>query len=146
MTNEKPGKLFVASLWVSQFALAFVFFVSGYGKAFLPFEALEQALPYTADMPHWFIRFVGFADLAGAIGVVLPALTRILPKLTVWAAAGVGTLAACALAWRVFGRGEVMVFPVFAVLILLALYVIWGRTRKAPIQPRTFKTGSGQAT
>jgi hypothetical protein len=35
-------------------------------------------------------------------------------------------------------RGEAVVTPLNAVLLALAVFVLWGRGRKAPIAPRQF--------
>ena len=70
-----------------------------------------------------------------AIGLILPALTRILPRLTPLAALGVSIIQVLAMLFHV-SRGEFMVLPLNVVLLALSLFVLWGRERKAPIGPR----------
>ena len=70
-----------------------------------------------------------------AIGLILPALTRILPRLTPLAALGVSIIQVLAMLFHV-SRGEFMVLPLNVVLLALSLFVLWGRERKAPISPR----------
>ena len=130
-----PKKLFRASLWTVQALLAAAFLMSGAGKLLQPMAALAQQMPWTADMPELLVRFIGAAELAGALGLVLPALTRIKPALTPLAALGLATIMVLASLTHIV-RGELAIVPVNAVLGALALFVAWGRGRKAPIAAR----------
>ena len=89
------------------------------------------------SIPRELRRVIGLIDLAGGIGILLPALTRILPRLTVMAALGCAVLQVFALTFHL-SRGEAVVTPLNFVLLALALFVLWGRGRKAPIAPRLF--------
>jgi hypothetical protein len=95
-------------------------------------------MPWTGQYPEGFVRFMGLVDLAGGLGILLPALTRILPRLTVLAALGCVVLQVCALVFHL-SRGEAMVTPLNVVLLALSLFVLWGRGKKAPILPRGAK-------
>jgi len=64
-------------LWVAQIALAIVFALAGWMKVSTPAAALTKMMP---GFPLPFLRFIGIAELAGAVGVILPALTRIAPS------------------------------------------------------------------
>lgn len=77
----------------------------------------------------------GIVDLLGGLGVLLPALTRIQPRLTVWAALGTIVLQVLAATLHL-SRGEVMVVPMNLTLIALAAFVAWGRSRAVPIAAR----------
>ena len=92
-------------------------------------------MPWTGEHSEAFVRVIGLVDLAGGIGILLPALTRIMPSLTVLAALGCSVLQVFAIVFHI-SRGEVAVTPLNFVLLLLALFVLWGRARKAPIAPR----------
>src|SRR5690606_40687130 len=59
----------------------------------------------SSDLPRWFWIFLGIAELAAAVGITLPGLTRILPWLVVWAAAGIAFVMVAATIWHVV-RGE----------------------------------------
>jgi uncharacterized membrane protein YphA (DoxX/SURF4 family) len=122
-------------LWGAQVALALLFGMAGYMKAFTPIEALTAQMAWAADSPELLVRFVGIAEIAGAVGMILPAATRILPWLTPLAALGFATIQVLAMALHIT-RGEFMVLPMNLVLLALALFVAWGRGRKAPIEPR----------
>ena len=56
---------------------------------------------------------------------------------TVLAALGCAVLQVIALVFHL-SRGEAPVTPLNAVLLALSLFVLWGRSRKAPIAPRQF--------
>jgi len=72
---------------------------------------------------------------AGALGLILPAVTRIRPKLTAAAGLGLVTVMVLAAAFHL-SRGEAQVLPLNLTLGALAAFVAWGRSRKAPILPR----------
>lgn len=87
------------------------------------------------DVPHVLGRFIGYAELAGGLGVIIPAATRIAPSLTPLAALGLGTIMTLAIPFHVV-RGEASVVWIHACLAALALFVAWGRWRQAPIARR----------
>ena len=66
------------ALWIVQGLLALLFLFAGGMKLVLPMEQLEGSMP----MPGAFLRFIGVAEVLGAIGLILPALLRIQPWLT----------------------------------------------------------------
>jgi hypothetical protein len=72
------------TLWVIQGLLAALFLFAGSMKLILPIEAMAGPVA----LPGWFLRFIGVAEVAGAIGLILPWLTRIRPLLTPFAAGG----------------------------------------------------------
>jgi len=71
----------------------------------------------------------------GALGLILPAATRIQARLTPLAAAGLVTVMLLAALLHV-SRGELGVLPVNLVLGGLAGFVAVGRAKLAPIPPR----------
>jgi hypothetical protein len=75
------------------------------------------------------------AELAGALGLILPAVTRIKPWLTPLAAAGCAIIMALAVPFHVM-RGESNVIGMHVIVVGLSLFVAWGRFRKAPIASR----------
>jgi hypothetical protein len=122
-------------LWAAQALLALFYGGVGAMKAFSPLESLTQMLPYAAEMPA-FVRFIGTMELLGAIGLILPALTRILPWLTVAAAAGLSLVQVSAIVFHAM-RGETgQTLPMNLVLLALSLFILWGRVKARPIAPR----------
>src|SRR5215470_14907535 len=71
-------------LWGAQGLLALVFLSAGGMKLALPLEVLTAMFP----LPGLFVRFIGTAELLGALGLILPGLLRIRPGLTPLAALG----------------------------------------------------------
>ena len=71
-------------LWTLQILLTLLFLFAGVTKFVLPIEQMTQQ----TGLPGGFIRFIGVCEVLGAIGLVVPALTRIRPGLTPLAAAG----------------------------------------------------------
>ena len=122
-------------LWSAQIALAIVFALAGGMKVSAPAAELAKM---ASGFPVAFLRFIGIAELAGAIGIILPALTRIAPVLTPLAASGfVVVMASAAILHLV--RGQFGELVVVIVLGALACFVAWGRFKRAPIVPREFR-------
>jgi putative oxidoreductase len=122
------------SLWIAQTLLAIMFLGVGWLKTVTPLAELSQIIPMAAEMPV-LIRFIGVSELAGGLGLLLPAALRILPQLTIIAA---GALAVVMLLAMVFhlSRGESEAVGTNIVLGALATFIAWGRSSKAPIAPR----------
>jgi uncharacterized membrane protein YphA (DoxX/SURF4 family) len=120
-------------LWIAQAVLALVFVMTGVLKLTISPADLARS---SSGLSLGLIRFIGIAELAGAFGLILPAATRILPALTPVAAAALALVMVLAGIFHA-SRGEfVSVIPVL-VLGVLALFVAWGRTVRAPISART---------
>jgi uncharacterized membrane protein YphA (DoxX/SURF4 family) len=85
-STSKPRN---AALWVVQVLLAALFLFAGSTKLLLPIEVLtSMGSPNQIVLPGWFIRFIGMAEVLGAIGLILPRLLKIRPQLAVLAATG----------------------------------------------------------
>jgi uncharacterized membrane protein YphA (DoxX/SURF4 family) len=122
-------------IWVAQVLAAGLFIMSGVMKTMTPIPELSAMMPWTGEYSVGFVRFIGMVDFAGGLGLLLPSLTRILPRLTVVAAAACVVLQILAIGFHSM-RGEFVVLPMNAIYITLALVVLWGRGRKVPISPR----------
>jgi uncharacterized membrane protein YphA (DoxX/SURF4 family) len=123
------------TLWVVQVALAALFGMAGLMKLTQPVDALAASLPWVTSVPEMLVRFIGAAEFAGALGLILPSLTRIQPRLTALAALGLAVVMVLASAFHLT-RGEASMLPMNLVIGLLALSVAWGRGKAAPITPR----------
>lgn len=135
LTNPGISKGANIGIWVAQLLGAALFVMAGVMKLATPIPDLSAMMPWTGEYSETFVRLIGAVDLAGGIGLLLPSLTRIMPRLTVVAAFGCVVLQIFAIIFHV-SRGEFMVLPMNVVYIALALIVLWGRARKAPITPR----------
>lgn len=120
------------TLWTVQALLALFFaFGSGLPKLILPIDKL--ALPI--ELPELFIRFIGVAEVLGALGLILPGLTRIRPGLTPLAALGLVVVAVGATVYQVVaGKPGNAIFALAVALV--AAFVAYGRTRLVPPRGR----------
>jgi uncharacterized membrane protein YphA (DoxX/SURF4 family) len=123
------------ALWIAQLALCVVFAVTGFMKVTMPIARLARTMSWVSGVPPALVHVIGLAELAGALGVLLPALTRVHPELTPLAAVCLTIVMALATVVNLAG-GEATRAPVTLVLGALAAFVAWGRYARAPITPR----------
>ena len=126
------GVLMNITLWVIQILLALAFLLAGIPKATQPIPALSKRLTWAKDVPAPFVRFIGVAEILGALGLILPALTGVLPWLTVAAAIGLAIVMAAAIIFHIL-RGETNRIAFNIVFLLLLLFVTCGRIALAPL-------------
>ena len=122
-------------LWVLQMLLACFFVMVGYSHALMPFDQIAQQATWMNDVPRWLSLVIGYAEMAGGLGLIIPAATRIAPWLTPLAALGLATIMILAIPFHAL-KGEASVIWVPALIAVLAVFVAWGRWRKAPIAGR----------
>lgn len=126
---------FTIGLWLAQLLLALVYIPAGSMKLFAPLAQVAANIPWAGDVSETFLRLIGVVDLSAGVGIMLPSLTRIYPRLTVVAAVSSIVLQVLAIAFHA-SRGELMVIPFNLLLIALAAFVAWGRSKKVIILPR----------
>jgi uncharacterized membrane protein YphA (DoxX/SURF4 family) len=130
-----PSKTLHIALWVAQVLLAAAFGMAGVMKSTQPIAELAAKLVWPGVVPAALVRFIGISELAAAIGLVLPAATRIRPGLTPLAALGLIVMMTLAAGFHV-SRGEFTALPINLAFAALAGFVAWGRGRRAPIAAR----------
>ncbi len=114
------------ALWVVQGLLAVAFLGAGAMKLSQPKEKLAANMGWVEDFSQPAVRLIGAVEVFGAVGLVLPALTGILPWLTPLAALGLAlTMIGAALTH--LRRKEYGNIAVNAVLLVLAAFVAYGR-------------------
>ncbi len=64
--------------------------------------------------------------MAGAIGLILPRLTGILPVLSTWAAVGLATIMVLATGFHLM-HGEYSHVVITVIIFALAVFVVYGR-------------------
>ena len=113
-------------LWILQGFLALFFALgSGAPKLLLPVEAL----PMPIALPDWFIRFIGTAEVLGALGLVLPGIFRTRLGVMPLAATGLVLLTICATVYQLLAQQPAnAIFA--AVMCLLCASVALGRWRR----------------
>lgn len=114
------------ALWIVQIILAGMYGMAGTLKAFQTEKAKEQ-LPWAKERPDNFVRFIGTVELLGALGMILPMLTGILPWLTPVAAIGLVLVQALAILTEHLPKKEYKSLPMNLGLLALALFVVIGR-------------------
>ena len=121
------------AIWGGQIALAGLYLMAAWMKGMMPIADLAaMGLTWAEGAPVWLVRGIALVESLGAVGVILPAATRIMPQLTVWAAAGLLAIQALAIPFHMI-RGEFAALPFNLIYVALAVFVLWGRTRNAPI-------------
>ena len=116
----------VLALWVIQVLLALTFSNAASRKLVRQKGKPSKSMAWREDFSRRTVRLVGVLELLGAVGLVLPALTGVLPWLTPLAAAGLAlTMIGATLTH--LRRGEYETILVIAVLMVLALFVAYGR-------------------
>lgn len=119
--------------WVLQVLLGIYFVVTGVIHLVVP-EGLPDLISWMYDLStalHW---FAGLAEIAGGLGLVLPAATRIAPRLTPLAASGLVLVMLSAAVWHAT-RGEVRSIVGNLVVAILLAVVAYVRTRIHRIEP-----------
>jgi uncharacterized membrane protein len=120
--------------WVLQVLLGIYFVVTGVMHLVVP-AGLPDPMSWMYDLSttlHW---IAGIAEIAGGLGLVLPAATRIAPRLTPLAASGLVIVMLSAAAWHAT-RDEFQSIVGNIVVAVLLVVIAWVRTRVHPIEAR----------
>jgi hypothetical protein len=111
-----------AVLWTVQGLLAILFLFAGGMKLVLPLEMLKGPV----SLPGPFLRFIGVAEVLGAIGLILPGLLRIHVGLTPLAAGGLGIIMIGATAITLVG-GQLGPALVPLAVGIFSAWIVYGR-------------------
>jgi len=120
------------ALWIVQILLALAFAMAGIMKVTQPIDRLETRMGWVKDVGPRGVRLIGSLEILGAIGLILPAITGILPWLTPVAAAGLALTMVGAMITH-GRRGEYSGIAANLVLLVLALFIVYGRFVIVPI-------------
>lgn len=115
-------------LWIAQGILAASLLWAACMKLLQPADTLAEMWPWTTDHAA-LVTATGILDLLAALGLVLPALLRIWPGLTVYAAYGTAMLMVAAMIFHI-SRGEASQIGINVFFAAVALFIAWGRQRK----------------
>lgn len=118
-------------LWILQILLAIMFLLAGVTHGFQQERAKAQ-FKWPADVSPGLLTFIGIAEILGAIGLVLPWLTRILPWLTPLAGLLLAVMMLLAAIFHLTRR-EYPNIVVNIVLLALAAFVAYGRWVLVPL-------------
>ena len=114
-------------LWIIQILLTLLFLFAGGTKLFMSEAALKQmAPPNSIVLPILLLRFIGLCEVLGALGLILPGITRIRRGLTPLAACGLLIIMIGAVVVTVMGLGAAAAITPLVAGVLCAV-VAYGR-------------------
>lgn len=116
------------ALWIAQVLLAGMYGMAGSMKTFQP-EGVRKnpQMTWAHSQSDVYIRSVGIPEFLGALGMILPMLTGILPWLTPLAAVGLSIIQLLAIFMVHLPKREYQVIPINVVLLALSVFVAYGR-------------------
>ena len=132
-TETAPGTKTNIGLWVTQSALSLLFLFAGSSKLVMSAEQLNANSEIEFSL--LFLRFIGVCEVAGALGLILPSVSRISTGLTALAACGLIVIMIGAVVTTAATMGVASALIPLVVGIACA-FVAYGRTRLAPISQR----------
>ena len=116
-------------LWTAQTLTALLFLFAGSMKFIMPVEKMQQG---PIVFPLAFLYFIGACECLGALGLILPAATRVETILTPLAAAGLTIIMIGATTVSILAMGPAAgIFP--AVVGVVTAWIAYGRTRVVPL-------------
>jgi hypothetical protein len=125
-------------LWALQVLWGFFFAGSGFGKVLMYDSILyaeaPRAVAWYAAVSQPLIVFIGVCEVLGGIGLILPAMTRVWPKLTPLAAGGLALTMILAAGFHLT-RGEYALVPANLVLAAVSAFIAVGRWNLRRIAP-----------
>jgi hypothetical protein len=114
-------------LWIIQILLTLLFLFAGGTKLFMSEAALQEMTPPNSIvLPILLLRFIGLCEILGALGLILPGITRIRRGLTPLAACGLLIIMIGAVVITVMGLGAAAAITPLVAGVLCAV-VAYGR-------------------
>lgn len=134
MEQQQSTNALNIALWVVQGFLAIAFLMAGFAKIGTPVDELANSgMTFVDKLGTGMVRFIGVCEMLGGLGLLLPALLRIKPFLTAYAAAGLATIMALATIYHI-SQQEMFIHT--TILMVLAGFIAWGRLKKVPIKAK----------
>lgn len=127
------------TLWTLQVFSGIFWSVTGFGKILCLNQAVwNQTVPRVAwfsAVPQALFVFIGVCEFLGGVGLILPSMTGVKPKLTAYAAVGLALVMILAAGFHLT-RGEYSPFlPLNLVLAGVSGFIAYGRLFVRPITP-----------
>jgi hypothetical protein len=131
------------TLWILQVLWGVSFSITGFGKILwykpaLWNQALQQ-VPWLSAVPQDLAVFIGVAEFLGGVGLILPAITGVKPKLTPLAAIGLTLVMILAAGFHI-ARGEYNFVLLNLLLAGVAAFIAYGRLAVRPIAPASISS------
>lgn len=121
-------------LWIGQVLFGLYFILIGVLHFTVP-EGLPATMGWMYELSDTLHLITGVAEIAGGLGLILPAATRVMPWLVPLAAAGLAILMVAAAIWHL-PRGEFAQVGLTLVNAAIMAAIAYGRWRTYPIAPR----------
>ena len=135
LNRRKTSRAQELALWAGQSLLGSMFIKAGATKLFGKMPELEKKFGFPKVLGEPMTRFIGASELAGGVGAVVPAATRVAPWLTPLAAGALGAVMLLASGYHL-GREEFGYLKMPIGLGLLAAAVALGRGKLKPVRSR----------
>ena len=158
--TAQPGTAFVGpknrfrtmniALWILQVLWGVFYCFTGFGKL-MCYRAdvwnftLHQPVAWFHAVPQGLFVFIGVSEFLGGVGLILPPMTGIKPKLTAYAAVGLTLIMVLAVIFHIV-RGEFSFFvPMNLLLGGVTAFIAYGRLAGpiAPSSPSTLRILAG---
>jgi len=131
------------TLWTAQVLWGVSFSITGFGKILWYKPALWnqalQVVPWLSAVPQDLAIFIGVAEFLGGVGLILPAITGVKPKLTPIAAIGL-TLVMILAGFFHIVRGEYSFLLINVVLGGVTAFIAYERLFVRPIAPASISS------
>jgi uncharacterized membrane protein len=113
----------VVAYWIVASLLALMYLYSGGTKVLRSRQQLQPLMGWVETTPMAAVRTIGVLEVAGAVGLIVPPLTGVLPWLAIAAASGLVLVQVGAFVVHI-RRHEFRVLGLNAVLLVLACVAI----------------------
>jgi hypothetical protein len=120
-------------LWIVQILVGLAFVAAGltHGFGYERIKAQPQ-MSWVTALPRELVTLIGICEILGGVGIILPALTGVLPWLTPVAATGLAVIMLLAAGFHL-ARHEYSAIVANLVLFILAAFVAFGRFVVVPV-------------
>ena len=131
------------TLWTVPLLWGVFFSITGFGKILWYKPALWnqtlQEVPWLFAVPQDLSIFIGISEFLGGVGLILPAMTGVKPKLTPFAAIGLTLVMILAAVFHIV-RDEYNFLPINVVLGGVAAFIAYERLFVRPIAPASISS------
>jgi uncharacterized membrane protein YphA (DoxX/SURF4 family) len=120
MAIQRPRSGMNIALWTLQVSSGMFWSITGFGKVLCLNPAVwNQTLPrvpWFSAVPQSMFVFIGISEFLGGVGLILPAMTGVKPKLTSYAAMGLMLIMILAAGFHIIRREYSSFLPLNLVL------------------------------
>lgn len=115
--------------------MSILFLMAGLTKATSQIESLQSQMSWVNHFPEFMVRFIGIAELLGALGLLLPSILKIKPVLSIWAALGLFAIMIFASIFH-FLHAEYNFIGINVIFAIFLGFIAWGRSKKVIIHAK----------